>query len=350
MKDIHKYSFPEKGSAREALQKINELAIPNISLFITNESMQLLGSLTDGDIRRGLLNGYSIDTPVAKFMNPNSKSFEENENSFNKIDTYKNLGIRFVPVVNKQKELVHIIDLDGLRSIIPADAVLMAGGKGERLKPLTDNTPKPLLKIGDKAIILRNIERMMNYGIKQFHISVRHMSEQIETTIKNQELTNATIEFIKEEKPLGTIGAIKLVKNFGHDTVLLMNSDLLTNIDFHDFYKKFIESESDMQVATIPYHIDVPYAIMDINEKNEVQSFSEKPRYTYYSNAGIYIFKKELINLIPTNESFDATHFMESVIASGKKLTSYPILGYWLDIGRIDDYNKAQEDVKHINF
>jgi dTDP-glucose pyrophosphorylase len=350
MKNVTKFSFLESGTAREALKKINELAIPNISLFITNENMQLLGSLTDGDIRRGLLNGYSIDTPVAQFMNPNSKSFEENENSFNKIDTYKKLGIRFVPVVNKLKELVHIIDLDSLRSIIPADAVLMAGGKGERLKPLTNSTPKPLLKVGDKAIILRNIERMMNYGIKQFHISVRHMAEQIETTITNQELNNTTIEFIKEEKPLGTIGAVKLVKHFEHDTILLMNSDLLTNIDFHDFYKKFIESESDMQVATIPYHIDVPYAIMDINEKNEVLSFSEKPRFTYYSNAGIYLFKKELIHLIPSDEAFDATHFMESVIASGKKLTSYPILGYWLDIGRIDDYYKAQEDVKHINF
>lgn len=350
MKDVNKYSFPENGSAREALQRINELAIPNISLFITNDQMQLVGSLTDGDIRRGLLNGYGIDTPAAKFMNPNSKSLSENENSFNKLDTYKNLGIRFVPVINKHKELIHIIDLDTLRSIIPADAVLMAGGKGERLKPLTDNIPKPLLKVGDKAIILRNIERLMLYGIKQFHISVRHMAEQIENAVKNQELTNVDIEFVKEEKPLGTIGSLKLVKDFGHDTILLMNSDLLTNIDFHDFYRKFIESESDMQVATNPYHIDVPYAIMDINEKNEVQSFSEKPRYTYYSNAGIYLFKKELIHLIPTDESFDATHFMESVIKSGKKLTSYPILGYWVDIGRIEDYYKAQEDVKHIKF
>jgi NDP-sugar pyrophosphorylase family protein len=129
-----------------------------------------------------------------------------------------------------------------------------------------------------------------------------------------------------------------------------MNADLLTNIDYEDFYAKFVSSKADMLVATIPYSVDVPYAIMDINDKQEVLSFREKPRFTYYSNAGIYLFKKELIDLIPANDSFDATHFMERVIASKKKLLSYPILGYWLDIGRPEDYEKAQEDVKHIHF
>ena len=129
-----------------------------------------------------------------------------------------------------------------------------------------------------------------------------------------------------------------------------MNSDLLTNIDFGDFYKKFIDTGSDMLVATVPYHVDVPYAVMNINEEEEVISFSEKPRYTYYSNAGIYIFKKELVSLIPDNSAFDATHFMEVVIANKYKLNSYPLIEYWLDIGRIEDFYKAQEDVKHIKF
>jgi NDP-sugar pyrophosphorylase family protein len=226
----------------------------------------------------------------------------------------------------------------------------MAGGKGERLKPLTDNVPKPMLEIGGKPIIYRNVERLANYGVNQFHISVGHKAEQIIDGLNNHPVDDVTLDFIKEENPLGTIGSVKLVKEFKNDTVLLMNSDLLTNIDFHDFYRKFIESNSDMQVATIPYKIDIPYAVMDINENNEVLSFHEKPRYTYYSNAGIYLFKKELIDLIPAEQPFDATHFMEAVIAKKKKLSSYPILGYWLDIGRIDDFYKAQEDVKHIHF
>lgn len=350
MSDFRRFIFLETGTAHQALQLINTIAIPNMAIFIVNHNQQLVGSLTDGDIRRGLLNGQSIDTPVSSFMNPNSKYFAENENNFNLVKKYKQLGIRFIPVVNQDKRIIKLIDLDKLRSIIPVDAVLMAGGKGERLKPLTDSIPKPMLKVGDKPIIIRNLERLASYGINKFHISVRHMANQIEDGIREYKPENAIVDFVKEDKPLGTIGSIKLIKEFNNDTILLMNSDLLTNIDFDDFYKKFIDSGSDMQVATVPYHIDVPYAIMDINDKNEVLSFNEKPRYTYYSNAGIYLFKKELISLIPTNDMFDATHFMEEVIANRKKLTSYPILGYWLDIGRIEDFYKAQEDVKHIYF
>lgn len=350
MTDYNKFIFPEKGNAREALQLINVIAIPNMAIFIVNENQQLVGSLTDGDIRRGLLKGLNIDTPVNSLMNTNSKYFAEKENNFEKVAKYKQMAIRFVPVLNSERKIVKIIDLDKLRSIIPSDAILMAGGKGERLKPLTDNVPKPLLKIGDTPIIIRNIERLASYGVTSFHISLGHMAEQIESALRAYNKENIFFNFIKETHPLGTIGSVKLVNHFENDTILLMNSDLLTNINFDDFYQKFIESKSDMQVATVPYHIDVPYAIMDINNENEVLSFSEKPRYTYYSNAGIYLFKKELINLIPGDSAFDATHFMEAVIANKKKLTSYPILSYWLDIGRIDDFYKAQEDVKHIYF
>lgn len=350
MVDFKKYILFQSAIAREALQLINNIAIPNMAIFIINENDQLVGSLTDGDIRRGLLAGYTIDESVSKFMFATSKYIIEGENNFEKINKFKSAGIRFIPILDINLKIVNVLDLENLRSVIPADVVLMAGGKGERLKPLTDTTPKPMLKIGDRPIIVRNIERLSNFGITNFHVSVRHMAEQIEQGVKEYKINKTVISFIKEDKPLGTIGSLKLIQGFSNDVVLLMNSDLLTNIDFQDFYKKFIESNVDMQVATIPYHVDVPYAVMNINDKEEVLSFSEKPRYTYYSNAGIYIFKKELINLIPNDCSFDATHFMEAVIANNKKLCSYPILGYWLDIGRIEDFYKAQEDVKHITF
>ncbi len=350
MIDFSKYIFSEKGTAREALQLINELAIPNIAVFVVNNQNQLVGSLTDGDIRRGLLKGLTIDASVAVFMNTDSKCFIVGENNFEKVKNYKDGGIRFIPEINSDKKILRVIDLEKIRSIIPADAILMAGGKGERLKPLTDDIPKSMLKVGDKPIIYRNIERLLKFGVNNFHISVGHKADQIVNGLSEYDLEDGVLNFIKEEKPLGTIGSAKLVKEFKNDTVLLMNSDLLTNIDFHDFYKKFVDSKADMQVATIPYHIDVPYAVMEINDSDEVLSFHEKPRYTYYSNAGIYLFKKELIDLIPANEPFDATHFMEVIIGEKKKLTSYPILGYWLDIGRVEDFYKAQEDVKHIHF
>lgn len=348
MTDINKYIFPESGTARQALKLINDLAIPNIAIFILGDQRELLGSLTDGDIRRGLLNGLSIDSKVTLFMNTKSKYFVDGENNFEKAKRFKESGIRIIPVLNTQNRIIKLVDLDEVKTMLPVDAVLMAGGKGERLKPLTDHTPKPMLKVGDKPIIIHNIERLINFGITHFYVSVRHMADQIEEGINKVKPENTSIQFVKEHMPLGTIGSVKLIKEFSNDVVILMNSDLLTNIDFQDFYQKFIESGSDMQVATVPYHVDVPYAVMNINDKEEVISFSEKPRYTYYSNAGIYIFKKELISYISDNCVFDATHFMEVVISNKKKLSSYPIFGYWLDIGRIEDFRKAQEDIKHI--
>ncbi len=350
MIDINKYTLSHLDDARKALQLINELAVPNMAVFIVDENMQLIGSLTDGDIRRGLLNGFGIDDLVVKFMNTSPKHLLDGENNFERVKEFKSKGVRIVPVLDQDFKILKLIDLENLFSVIPADVVLMAGGKGERLKPLTDTIPKPMLKIGDKAIIIRNIERLANFGISNFHISLRHMAEQIEKGISETFIDNVIYNFIKEDKPLGTIGSLKLISDFSNDNVILMNSDLLTNIDFKDFYQKFIDSGSDMQVATVPYHVDIPYAVMNINDAEEVISFSEKPRYTYYSNAGIYIFKKELIKLIPDHCPFDATHFMEAIIADDKKLSSYPILGYWLDIGRLEDYYKAQEDVNHLKF
>ncbi len=350
MKKINDLIVSDKETARTSLKLINDLAIPNIAVFVVNDQQQLVGSLTDGDIRRGLLNGKTIDDPITSFMNKNSKFFIEGDNNFEKISRYKEAGIRFIPVLNKEQKIVKIMDLDKLRSIIPVNAILMAGGKGERLKPLTDHVPKPMLEIGGKPIIVRNIERLAGFGVNEFSISVRHMADQIVEGVNAHKGDELNIDFVKEEMPLGTIGSVRLIKDIKNDVVLLMNSDLLTNIDFHDFYKKFIESKADMQVATIPYHVDVPYAVMEIDQDDRVLSFSEKPRFTYYSNAGIYLFKKELIDLIPDGIAFDATHFMEEVIKNNKKLISYPILSYWLDIGRIDDFYKAQEDVKHINF
>lgn len=348
--DFNKYIVSENETIRTSLELINKLAIPNMAIFIVNDKNQLMGSVTDGDIRRGLLNGRNISDSVTLFMNTNSKCFVEGENNFEKVTRFKELGIRFVPIINRENIILKITDLEKLRSLIPVDAILMAGGKGERLKPLTDNIPKPMLKIGDKPIIVRNIERLASYGVKDFTVSVRHMADQIIEGIEASKINDVAINFIKEEMPLGTIGSVKLVTKFNNDAVLVMNSDLLTNIDFHDFYKKFINSNTDLLVATVPYYVDVPYAVMDINNNDEVISFSEKPRYTYYSNAGIYLFKKELISLIPDNTPFDATHFMEAIIKNNKKLISYPILSYWLDIGRTEDFYKAQEDVKHINF
>jgi NDP-sugar pyrophosphorylase family protein len=238
-----------------------------------------------------------------------------------------------------------------MKSLLPVDAVIMAGGVGTRLKPLTNNTPKPLLKIGNKEIISYNFDRLYQYGIFNQYITVNYLGNQIKDFCVNY---NDEIKFkiIKEDKFLGTAGSLSLIDDFENDTILLMNSDLLTNIDYEDFYRSFKEKKADIMVASIPYDVSLPYAIFETNNINNkhIKSFKEKPTYTHYANAGIYLMKKSILRYIPKHEFFNATDLMNAVINNNDKLIHFPITGYWLDIGKHEDYDKAQRDISHIDF
>ena len=224
----------------------------------------------------------------------------------------------------------------------------MAGGLGSRLKPLTDKIPKPLLKIGDKEIISYNFDRLSQFGINSQYITLNYMSEKIISFCNNYK-SDINFTFIKEKKFLGTAGSIALINEFTNDFILLMNSDILTNIDYEDFYLSFIDSNCDMMVASIAYPVKLPYAIFNIN-KNQITSFTEKPVNTYYANAGIYLIKRELLKLIPKNVKYDATDLMNDVIKNNGIINHYPITSYWLYIGKHEDFKKAQEEVSHIKF
>ena len=219
-----------------------------------------------------------------------------------------------------------------------------------RLRPLTENTPKPLLKVGDKPIIEYNIDRLAKVGVENIYISINYLGEQLEEYFGDGTSKNLNIGYIREGKPLGTVGSVLLVDKFEHDEIIVMNSDLLTNIDFEDFYRTFKKADADMAVAATTYHVDVPYAVLEADDQQKVKSLKEKPRYTYFSNAGIYILKRKLLDMIPKGEFYDITELMEKVLAMDHKLITYPINGYWLDIGKHEDFRKAQEDVKHIKF
>lgn len=347
MKNWKQHIITEKYTIRQALHVLNEIGVVSGVLFITDASGVLLGSLTDGDIRRGFLKDAAVDDLSVTVMNRDCKIVQENKLNNIFVKECRELGIKYVPVVNEKKQLTAVINLSDYRELIPVEAVLMAGGKGERLLPLTKHTPKPLLKIGDKPILEHNIDRLVRYGVKNIYISVNYLGQQIEEYFGKGSDKNVSIRYIWENQPLGTIGAVRLVENFNEEVILLMNSDLLTNIDFADFYNDFKRSNADMAVATVPHHVDLPYAIVELDE-NRVMSFKEKPRYTYFANAGIYLVKKSLLSYIPKGTFYNATDLMEKVIKEGKHLINYPILEYWLDIGRSSDYQKAQEDIRHL--
>ena len=225
----------------------------------------------------------------------------------------------------------------------------MAGGRGQRLKPLTDLTPKPLLKVGDKSIMEHNLNRLTMFGIDDFWVSVKYLGEQIVDYFGDGNGKNINIKYVWENEPLGTIGALSKIKNFEHDYILVTNSDLLTNVDYELFFKDFLSQDADLAVLTIPYKVDIPYAVLEtIN--GEIKSLKEKPTYTYYSNGGIYLMKKEMIEFIPQETFYNATDLMEEIIKRKLKVISYPLNGYWLDIGRHEDFEKAQIDINQIKF
>jgi len=338
-----------KGSTiKEALVRLDELAKDAI-LFIVDENDKLIGSLTDGDIRRGLIKGITIDQRVSDIIQESPRFIRKGESNIQKIIEYREGNYRIIPVLDKSNRIVNVINFRFFKSYLPIDAVIMAGGRGERLRPLTDNTPKPLLKIGEKPIVEHNIDRLISYGIDDFWLSVRYLGEQLQEYFKDGSDKNIKTEYIWETEPLGTIGAVSKIENFEHDYVLVTNSDILTNIDYEDFFLTFLESGADLSVVTIPYSVKIPYAVLETSN-DHIVSFKEKPTYTYYSNGGIYLIKKEILKLIPKSKFYNATDLMESLIKDDFKVHSYPFRGYWLDVGKHEDFKQAQEDINHINF
>jgi dTDP-glucose pyrophosphorylase len=339
----------DKNSARDALKRLDSLPDSvSRTLFVVDEKNKLLGTITDGDIRRGLLNGLEISISIIKYMNTSFKFLNHDDKNHNHtIKKFKEDDINLIPVVSNG-ELIKIIDLKEVKSILPVAALIMAGGKGERLRPLTASTPKPMLKVGDKPIIEHNIDRLISYGINTIYISVKYLKDHIMDYLGDGSSKGINIYYIEETKALGTIGCLSMIPNLVHEEILVLNSDIITNIDYEDFYNFFKKSESRLSLASIPYNVNIPYAVLD-TENSTIKSFKEKPSYTYYSNGGIYLLKSNIKELIPINEFYNATDLMTLLIDKGEKIVHYPILGYWLDIGRHQDYIKAQEDILHIN-
>ena len=346
--DYNKHLITSKTLIKVALSVLDKLGADAI-LFVISKEGKLLGSLTDGDVRRGLLNGLNLETEIDEFIQPDPKFVQRGSYSIEEIISYRENGYKVLPVIDQNSIVVNIINFRFLKSYLPLDAVIMAGGKGERLKPLTNDTPKPLLKVGDKSIIQHNLDRLISYGIDDFWISIKYLGEKIKNHIGDGKENSVSIRYVEENIPLGTIGAISLIPHFEHDFVLLTNSDILTNLDYEQFFLDFIKSDADFSVATIPYNVNIPYAILETSN-NVISSFKEKPTYTYFANAGIYLMKKSICNIIPKNTYYNATDLLDHLIQHNFNVKSYPLRGYWLDIGKHDDYKKAQEDINYIKF
>ena len=240
MRNFRDHLITQGKTIKEALIMLDVLAKDAI-LFVVNENDILIGALTDGDVRRGLLKGITIEDLVNIIIQTNPRFIRKGDRDITKIIEYREGNFRILPVLDKHNKVVNVINFRETRSYLPVDAVIMAGGRGTRLQPLTDKIPKPLLKVGGKAIMEYNIDRLALYGIVDYWFSVKYLGEQIEEYFGNGNNKNRNIDYVWEEIPLGTIGAVSKIKNFEHDYILLTNSDILTNLDYEHLREKSLK-------------------------------------------------------------------------------------------------------------
>jgi len=343
---MRKYVVIESATVKDALVAINNITHDGELLIVVNSDQQMVGSLTDGDIRRGLIAGAELTDPVSKIMHRDFKFIKEEEYDVAHLKSFRDRRIMFIPILDDQRHVVDVVNLQKFKSMLPIEAVLMAGGKGERLRPLTEKTPKPLLEVGGKCIIDHNVDRLISYGVQHINVTVNYLGEQLEEHFATPR-SGVQVRTFREPKFLGTIGSIKFVDTFYNDNILVMNSDLFTNIDYEDFFLHFQMHDAEMSVAAIPYNISIELGILDLDGRN-IKGLVEKPKYNYYANAGIYLIKKRALTEIPENTFFHATHLVEKLITQGKKVIRYPLNGTWIDIGTPQEFERAKELVKHL--
>lgn len=339
--DISRHLIFDNATLKDALVALNNLSGGIMTLFVIDKEQRMVGTLTDGDLRRGLISGKTLTDTIASVMKRDFCFLRHSADNYRYLRELKQSHIHLIPLLDDDNRILDAIDLCSTVSMLPMDAVLMAGGRGERLRPLTLETPKPLLKIGNKAIIDYNVDELIRNGVDNIFVTVNYLHEQIETHF-SQPRSGAEIKCILEPKRLGTIGSVALIDDLKHDHVLVMNSDLLTTLSYEDMFAWHIEHEADLTMAVIPYTVSIPFAIID-HDLDSVKGLIEKPTHNYLANAGIYIIRRQMLDKIKSGEYLDAPDFIEQLIADGRKVSHFRINGTWIDIGSPEDFKYASE-------
>lgn len=337
---LRSHQISPESTVREAMSRINELSGESMTLFVCREPGVILGSVTDGDIRRSLIEGGQLDDKVENVMNRSFLAATSADDLILKMEEGKKRHIELLPWIEDGR-VKDVIDLRVTHAWLPLEAVMMAGGRGERLRPLTDTLPKPLLPVAGKPIIDYNVEELEACGIKKIYVTVNYLGNLIKSHF-SERTGRAEIKCVEEPKRLGTFGSLAFIDEVNTEHIIVMNSDLLSNIDYASMYLNHIESGSDFTIAAVPYSVSVPFAIMRM-EGERVRSLEEKPTYNYFANGGVYIMRSDLLARIKKGEYLDAPDFIMGLIKEDFKVGSFHIDGTWVDIGSPDDYRLANE-------
>ena len=319
-------------------------------VLVVDDNHKLVGTITDGDVRRGLLQGITIDNSVENIMKRTPLSFPEGTDPVIAKSKMKNLTINYAPYVDKENRIVGLESLISYTdSKLPNTAVIMAGGLGTRLRPLTNDIPKPLLKVGGKPILEIIIENLKNNGVTKIILSLNYKSTQIENHFGDGSQFGVEISYIKEGKKLGTAGALSLISNRPNSSLLIMNGDLLTSINFRQLLEYHDEKNADATMCVREYDIKVPYGIVELKNDN-VEMIKEKPTQKFFINAGVYVVNPKLLSKLKDSEYMDMPHFLQMLLDEKHTISAFPLREYWLDIGRLSDFEKANQDAKQVIF
>lgn len=347
LKSIKEILVKENDSIRDAITKLDKSAKKIV--LVTDGSMALLGTITDGDIRRAILKGIHTDEPVSNIMNCNPITAKATLGGEEIFDLMKNNNIYQIPIVDNSNVLVGLETIDEYLQVNRKNnfVILMAGGLGTRLRPLTNDCPKPMLKIGDKPILEIIITNFIGQGFHNFIISVNYKADVIINYFEDGSRFGVNIKYVRETEKMGTAGALSLIEEKIDLPYIVMNADLLTKVNFNDLLEYHNANKSSATMCVREYDFKVPYGVLQLDNYHVV-NIEEKPVQKIFINAGIYVMQWETISKIPKSSYCDMPSVFMDIISRKEKVSAFPIREYWLDIGAPDDYHKASGEFKKL--
>lgn len=328
---------------KSVIEKIDRSAL-QIALVV-DDTRQLLGTITDGDIRRGILRGVSLEQPVTEIMNANPTIATGDKNRESILSLMKLKQLRQIPIVNDYGQVIGLEVIDELITLQEREnwVVLMVGGLGSRLHPLTNDCPKPMLKVGNKPLLETIIEGFIDYGFRKFYLTVNYKAELIEDYFGNGSRWGIEIQYLYEEKRMGTAGSLSLLPEIPLLPVIVMNGDILTKVNYAQLLQFHNEHQAKATMCVREFDYQVPYGVVEV-DSYRLNDIQEKPMHHYFVNAGVYVLEPDAIRIIPEDTFYDMPDLFQIITKSEQEhdmAAAFPIREYWIDIGRMTDFERA---------
>lgn len=348
MSNLSNILIIENSSIKKAMEliSINKKGI----VIVVNFENKVIGTVTDGDIRRHLFEKNSIDEPITSIMNKNPILSHKNTSLSNIINLMRVKSLKQIPIINEKNQIIDLVTIEDIliqsEKKISNKIVIMAGGYGKRLNDLTNETPKPMLKVGNKPILEIILEKFYSQGFFNIYISTMYKANIIENYFQDGSIFGVNISYLREDEKnrLGTAGILSRInKSSNNKPIIVINGDIITDIDFNKLLNFHNESKNNFTICARKFEYTIPYGVIE-NTDSRLINFKEKPSYSFSINAGIYVISPKVLNIIPENTYFDMDNLIKNLLSNGEKINTYDINGYWIDIGKIEDYNKVNQD------